>query len=164
MQIMDKRDKETIKRLISEAFPKLLQDNAFDITSKFTPNYNCIAWACKYSERWIQPPYLGKPNLDCVVWWPPDVPEGVAPYCLKKVFEYHGYTECKSGEHEEGYRKVALYFKEQTNEWTHAARELNNGYWTSKLGRGEDIQHGTPEAIENDDYGKIYCFMKKKFE
>lgn len=164
MQIMDKRDKETIKLLICQSFPKLLQDSAFDITSKPTPNYNCIAWACNYDERWIQPPYLDKPNLDCVVWWPPDVPEGIEPECLKKLFEYHGYIECNSGEHEDGYRKVALYFKEQTNVWTHASRELNNGCWTSKLGQREDIQHGSPESIENDVYGVIYCFMKKKIE
>ena len=161
---MDKRDKETIKRLITENFPKLLEDSAFDITSKYNSNYNCISWALMYNDRWSQPPYLGKPNLDCVVWWPPDVLEGIDPDCLKKLFEYHGYIECNSGEHEDGYRKVALYFNEQTNEWTHAARELSNGCWTSKLGQIEDIQHGIPEAIENDGYGKIYCFMKKKLE
>jgi hypothetical protein len=163
MQIMGERIEE-IKRILFKAFPKLLQDNRFKVTSKATPNYNCIAWACKYDERWIQPPYMGKPNLDCVVWWPPDIPEGLEPECLKKLFEYHGYAECKSSKREEGYRKVAIFFNEQTNEWTHAARELNNGCWTSKLGQFADIQHGTPEAIENDDYGKVYCFMKKKLE
>lgn len=155
---------EEIKRLIIQAFPKLIQDKDFKVTSNATPNYNCIAWACKYDERWMQPPYLGKPNLDCVVWWPPEIPEGLDLDCLKKAFEYHGYSECNSSEHENGYRKVALYMNEQTNEWTHASRELNNGCWTSKLGEFNDIQHGTPEAIENDLYGKVNCYMKKKFD
>ncbi len=163
MQVMGKRIDE-VERILVQAFPKLLNDNSFEVTSKASPNYNCIAWACMYDERWIQPPYLGKPNLDCVVWWPPEIPEGIEPEYLKSLFEYHGYIECNSSKREEGYRKVALFFNEQTNEWTHAARELNNGCWTSKLGTFNDIQHSTPETIENDDYGKVYCFMKKKFK
>ena len=70
---------EEIRRILIEAFPKLSKDEQFDVTSTASPNYNCIAWACKYSERWIQPQYLGKPNLDCVVWWPPEVEEGLEP-------------------------------------------------------------------------------------
>ena len=155
---------EEIKHRLFQAFPKLLHDIGFKVTSKATPDYNCIAWACNYSERWIQPPYLGRPNLDCVVWWPPEVPEGLEIDSLIKVFEFHGYSQCDSGEHENGYRKVALYYDEKTKEWTHAARELLNGCWTSKLGEYIDIQHGSPKTIENDDYGKVYCFMKKKFE
>ena len=155
---------EEIRRILIEAFPKLSKDEQFDVTSTASPNYNCIAWACKYSERWIQPPYLGKPNLDCVVWWPPEVEEGLEPSHLVKLFEYHGYEVCDACEREDGFRKVALYYNQDTNLWTHAARELNNGYWTSKLGGFNDIQHGTPYAIENNDYGKVYCFMKKKFE
>jgi hypothetical protein len=155
---------EEIKRILFQAFPNLITDKNFKVTSNATPNYNCIAWACKYDERWIQPPYLGKPNLDCVVWWPPEVEEGLEPTYLKKLFEYHGYEECETGESEVGFRKVALYYKKDTDEWTHAARELSNGFWTSKLGTFNDIQHGNPESIENDDYGKVYCFMKKKFE
>lgn len=147
-----------------QVFPKLSQDKNFKVTSKATPDYNCIAWACNYDERWIQPPYLGRPDLDCVVWWPPEVPETLEIDSLIKVFEFHGYSQCDSDAHENGYKKVALYYDEITKEWTHAARELSNGCWTSKLGKFSDIQHGTPDSIENDDYGKVHCFMKKKFE
>lgn len=155
---------EEIKRTISQSFPKLLHDGGFKVTSKATPDYNCIAWACNYNERWIQPTYIGKPELDCVVWWPPGVPEGLELECLIKVFESQGYSQCVSGEHENGFRKVALYYNEESMEWTHAARELRNGCWTSKLGKYVDIQHGTPQTIENDSYGKVYCFMRKKIE
>jgi hypothetical protein len=78
--------------------------------------------------------------------------------------ELKGYSCCDDFTHESGYRKIALYVKPNSSECTHAARELSNGFWTSKLGTKWDIQHGTPDAIENDDYGKVYCFMKKKFE
>lgn len=155
---------DEIKIHLIKFFPELAQDKNFQITSKATPNYNCIAWACKYNDRWIQPPYLEKPNLDCVVWWPPEVEEGTNIQCLVSVFESQGYMLCDTFEHEDGYIKIALYFNENNNEWTHAARELRNGFWTSKLGPNVDIQHGTPYTIENEDYGKVYCFMKMKFE
>lgn len=163
MQIMGETV-EKIIRYILKQFPKLIDDNGFKVTSKATPNYNCISWACVYTDRWIQPSYIGRPSLDCVVWWPPDVVEGMGPECLIKLFEYHGYVECDSCFHETGYRKVALYYNEMKNEWTHAARELKNGLWTSKLGSSIDMQHGTPESIECDSYGKIFCYMKKKTE
>jgi len=155
---------EEIRRKLLQVFPKLSQDKDFLVTSNPTPDYNCIAWACKYEDRWIQPHFAGRPALDSVIWWPPDVKEGLDIDCLKKVFEYHGYSECESHEHEDGYRKVALYFDEQTKFWTHASRELSNGFWSSKLGTYNDIQHGNPFSIENDTYGKAYCFMKVKFE
>ena len=112
----------------------------------------------------MQPTFLGRPNLDCVVWWPPEVEECLEPDCLKKVFEKHGYIECSTSQNEEGYRKVALYYREDINEWTHASRELRNGLWTSKSGQSYDIQHGTPETIENNSYGKVYCIMKLKLD
>ncbi len=155
---------EEIVQFLFQVFPNLSQDKDFKVTSKSTPNYNCIAWACKFNERWIQPPYLGKPNLDCVVWWPPEVPQGLHIDSLISLFEHHGYSICKTDEHEDGFRKVALYINEQSKEWTHASRELSNGCWTSKLGEFNDIQHGSPYSIENDDYGKVYCIMKKNFE
>lgn len=155
---------EEIEEFLLQEFPLLKQDKDFKVTSKSTPNYNCIAWACNYNERWIQPPYLGRPNLDCVLWWPPEVPEGLQIDCLIQLFELHGYCMCNSFEHEDGFRKVALFIDEQSKEWTHAARELSNGCWTSKLGEYHDIQHGSPYTIENESYGKVFCIMKKKFE
>ena len=163
MQVMGKRDEE-IKAFLLIKFPKLAQDKNFKITSKASNDYNCIAWACKYDDRWIQPPYLGKPNLDCVVWWPPEVQEGSDVCCLISVFENQGYMICDTFEHEDGYIKVALYADANKNRWTHAARERRNGNWTSKLGPSVDIQHGTPYTIESEIYGKVYCFMKKEFE
>jgi len=153
---------QEIKSRIAQRFPKLLHDDKFEVTSNADPDYNCIAWACIYNERWIQPPYLGKPNLDCVVWWPPNVKPGMGPESLKSLFEHFGYSVCDSYEHEVGYRKVALYYKEHINEWTHAARELTSGLWTSKLGLSNDIQHGSPLELENDIYGVVYCYLKKK--
>lgn len=153
---------EAIILEITQDFPKLKHDKGFLISSNADSHYNCIAWACFYQDRWIQPPYLGRPNLDCVVWWPPSVPTGLDPDNLIELFKSKGYEICNSFIHEPGYRKVALYKSESTNLWTHASRELTNGFWSSKLGNSNDIQHSTPLELENDIYGKVYCYMKKE--
>lgn len=45
--------------------------------------------------------------------------------------------------------------------YTHAARQLPNGLWTSKLGQLEDITHATPQVIAGSDYGEVMQFMKR---
>ena len=101
--------------------------------------------------------------LDGVHYWPSDKIIDCNVNNFIEAFKSKGYECCENCQFEPGYRKIALYVKPDTTDCTHAARELRNGCWTSKLGEYNDIQHGSPEAIENDFYGKVYCFMKKKF-
>ena len=144
-------------------FPGLRYDNVFKITSPIDPNYNCIAWAYQIKGRWMWPP-KGLPTgvLDAVTYWPndnssPDVERFV------DAFRQKGYEKCDTSDFETGFRKIALYIKPGTTECTHAARQLSDGTWTSKLGCSYDIQHGTPQAIEGQCYGCVYCYMKKSF-
>src|SRR5574344_619246 len=159
MQIMDKSS------IIKRIFPKLATDKAFKITSPEDPNYNCIAWAYQlYKDRWMQPPSGMRVGLDGVSWWPDGVEEGTNINCLVQAFSEKGFMKCESPEHEVGFLKVALYYKPDTNEWTHAARESKTGdFWMSKLGSSFDIHHGSPYTIENNSYGKVYCIMKRIF-
>lgn len=78
-----------------------------------------------------------------------------------------GYTVCEDGsrEPELGFQKIAIYVDEDGIP-THAARQLPNGEWTSKLGRAEDIQHQTLEALESDDdnllgYGSAALILRR---
>ena len=71
-----------------------------------------------------------------------------------------GYIECIDDKKEDGFIKVALYHKGY--KWTHAAKQLSDGRWKSKLGESDDIEHTSPDALVGDKYGSIYCFMKKK--
>ncbi|MBP1678031.1 MAG: hypothetical protein H6Q20_2590 [Bacteroidetes bacterium] len=155
---------EEIKRILFNAFPKLLNDKDFKVTSNGTPAYNCIAWAYKIDNRWMWPNTGEYPFLDGVHYWPSEDILDCNVNNFIDAFKLKGYECCDSCQFEPGYRKIALYVKPGTTECTHAARELSNGCWTSKLGEYNDIQHGTVEAIENDVYGKVYCYMKKKFE
>jgi hypothetical protein len=45
--------------------------------------------------------------------------------------------------------------------WTHAARQLDNGKWTSKLGQLEDIEHESLEALSGAVYGSVVQVLKK---
>jgi hypothetical protein len=59
-----------------------------------------------------------------------------------------------------GYEKVALY-ADGNGEWTHAARQLADGWWTSKLGPDEDILYQTPQALVGDLYGQVHAIMRR---
>jgi len=151
---------EEIKIEIIQYFPKLKDDPKFEITSKPNYHYNCIAWACNFTERWIQPPMDNNLPLDCVQWWPPDIEPSTNPESLVALFQKIGYFHCDSSEFETNFRKIAIYYNKNTGEWTHASRQRSDGTWTSKLGAEQDIQHGTPESIENEIYGTVFCIMK----
>jgi hypothetical protein len=130
-------------------FPNLTAAN-HRITSPATSDYNCIAWSAYDTERWWQPG----------VYWPVDVPSwdyGLAT--LEQAFRALGYEKCEGDGLEVGFEKVALYGSELT--YTHAARQLADGKWTSKLGRGEDIEHETPDDVAGGLYGKVAGFMKR---
>ena len=55
------------------------------------------------------------------------------------------YECCDDGEPEPGYEKVVIYVKDGSP--THAARQLANGKWTSKLGAHIDVEHPTPTSL-----------------
>ena len=78
---------------------------------------------------------------------------------LTKLFGSLGYTVCENGVKESGYEKVAVYAL--SGEWTHAARQLEDGQWTSKLGPYEDITHQSPENLEGDLFGNVHCIMRR---
>lgn len=157
------KELEELKDYILSVFPNLKSDTNFKITSPSTPNYNCIAWACNYNDRWMSPPAISFAPLDSIIYWPPEAKQGDDIDCLIDAFKVKGYEICESWEHEDDYQKVALYVMKGTTKWSHAAREKRCGKWTSKLGQGNDIEHSTPFTIEGKCYGVVYCIMKRIF-
>lgn len=151
--------KETEK--IKQYFPGLKYDKNFKVTSKATSDYNCIAWALQYTDRFMWPNSEATAGLDGVYYWPDGIEKNEDISAFVEAFRQKGYEICTNGDFEEGYRKIALYVKPGTTECTHAARQLRNGFWTSKLGSLEDIQHGTAFTIQGVAYGVLGCFMKK---
>jgi hypothetical protein len=69
------------------------------------------------------------------------------------AFATLGYEPCEGEAVEPGWERIALYGTAD-GVLTHAARQLLNGRWTSKLGCWEDIEHGLHD-LEGEAYGTV---------
>jgi hypothetical protein len=137
---------------IEDIFPNL-KASTFRVTSEYEPRYNCIAWAAGRNDDWWEP------DEDLDHYWPPGIDREYTIFSLVMVFKSLNYTECQDRGLESGFEKIAIYGKGR--DYTHAARQLDNGKWVSKLGKLEDIEHDHLEGLEDDDYGKVVVIMKR---
>ena len=133
------------------AFPRLTPEN-HRTTSPASNDYNCIAWSVGDVEHWWQPG----------VYWPiPAQAEDYAVHVLTQLFVSLGYEDCGMAANlEPGFEKVALFG--QSLFYTHAARQLPAGKWTSKLGKAEDIEHDSPHDVAGGIYGEVVQIMKRR--
>ena len=133
-----------------------LNSGEFDVKSDCTAIYNCISWAIGDQENSWWPidthPYH----------WPAGLPMDNSIGSFKMFFELHGYQECSTGDLEPGFEKIALYENDE-REITHAAKQLLNGAWTSKIGDWEDIEHNRLEGLEGGGfaYGSVKMYLRK---
>jgi hypothetical protein len=135
---------------IRNFFPKL-KAQPWRVTSKDTKDYNCLAWAAgETHRRW---------DLDRNYYWPEGVPREQTISAFVAAYETRGFVECENGDLEHGYEKIAIYAINGRPQ--HAARQLGNGAWTSKLGDWWDIEHATVEGVESNSYGDVAVFMKR---
>jgi hypothetical protein len=133
------------------------------ITSCADDVYNCIAWAAGDIDNW---------------WWPdrvsgcygPDgVPEERTVSAFVKAFAAIGYKEWSwrrrgNGRLHPEYEKIAIYV-DATGKPTHAARQLENGRWVSKLGPYKDVQHASPSTLEGteaEEYGIVVKYLWRR--
>ena len=79
---------------------------------------------------------------------------------VPQAFRTLGYEVCENERLETGFEKIAIY-AEIDGELKHAARQLESGRWTSKLGGWEDIEHSTLAALEGKEYGRVMRLMKR---
>lgn len=151
---MDDTEDEFRKQLEAK-FPKLV-GTSYERTSHPTEAYNCIAWAAGENDRWWEP---GPSALG--YYWPTDVGWGGGVAVVVEAYKAVGFEPCGDGTAEAGFEKVAIY-GEARGGWTHAARQLPDGRWTSKLGPDEDIAHEHPDHLSGHEYGKVWCYMRRK--
>lgn len=137
-------------------FPNLKSQN-HKVTSPRDTRYNCIAHAAGDAQRWWWP--------SSGVYWPPGVEDEPTIAAFVAAFATLGYEPCASGEMEEGLEKIVLYVKAEEDgslSPTHAARQLPDGNWTSKLGMLEDINHDSPDAVACGIYGTAKYFFARR--
>ena len=137
---------------IEQSFPHL-RSTGYRVTSPSTPYYNCIAWAADEDNRWWEPDPFG------LYYWPESSPRQRTLEAYMQAFISLGYTPCNTDELEQGFEKIALYVDPQSIP-THAAKQLSNGRWTSKLGQLEDIEH-TLEGLKNSIYGSVAQVLRR---
>jgi hypothetical protein len=128
-------------------------------TSDCSDEYNCIAWALRIN------------NLGLWPWgdweWPRPKPAVVTVQEFIDVFAMFGFVQCASFIFEAGYEKIALYVR--AGDPQHAARQLQDGRWTSKLGNGIDIIHDLLSDFPTrapygpcTSYGSAQYFFKRR--
>lgn len=135
---------------VRTALPRLTPDN-YRVTSPASWEYNCIAWAAGVTDAWWWP-VPGR-------FWPSEVPREESLAAFHAAFATLGYGPCLHAEREPGREKLVLYAVGDTP--THAARQLTNGLWTSKLGPSLDIEHTTPEVLAGGVYGEVVTILSR---
>jgi hypothetical protein len=147
---------------IDRWFPAAFEDG-YLLTSGIDTDYNCIAWAAGvFNSIWWPTPIkiLG-------VSWPDGVPAEETLVAFMQAYATLGYEDCgNNGKLERGYEKIAVYV-DPLGKPTHAARQLYDGSWASKLGGHRDIHHTTPGALETTrkgatEYGTVTRYMRRK--
>lgn len=135
-----------------EAYFPTLAATGFRVTSSATAGYNCFAWAAGADDVWWEPDPAGDG------FWPAGVVRERTLPAVAAAFGTLGYTSCTDGARELGFEKVAVYA--MNDRPTHAARQLLDGRWTSKLGALEDIQHELGGLV-GQEYGDVALFLRR---
>ena len=124
--------------------------------SPFSRSYNCIAWAASVTRvRWEPDPFQQ-------YYWPDQVPRDYTVEAFIAAYQTIGFDVCSSDLLEPGIEKIAIYTLNNMPE--HAARQLPNGSWTSKMGDFEDIQHRNLNDVSGPFYGHPTVYMSRKLE
>jgi hypothetical protein len=134
-------------------FPKLHPRRCMGDVSPATEDYNCFAWAAVVNDARWEP----DPNGD--FYWPDDVPREYTLAAFIEAYRTIGFELCHDGSNEIGFEKIAIYT--DLGEPTHAARQLENGTWTTKFGHCEDIVHIGVDCLEGPLYGNLAVYMKR---
>lgn len=135
--------------------PNLKPEN-HEVTSPRANKYNCIAWAAGCDSRWWWPAGRG--------FWPDGASREVSVSAFEDMFSNLGYVRCRDGSLESGFEKVVLYATRDPAghpKPTHAAKQLSDGRWTSKLGPCEDICHSSVDDVSGPCYGTPVLYLKR---
>jgi hypothetical protein len=135
-------------------FPNLRPHLCEDEVSAATHDYNCIAWAASDTTAWWEPDPLEQ------YYWPEGIAREYKVPLFIAAYQTVGFEVCLDDSIEPGMEKIALFTL--NGQPTHAARCLQNGNWTSKLGDYEDIQHVDLACVGGGLYGTPQVYMRRK--
>lgn len=139
-----------LHNLYAHLLPNLTAHN-HRIAGPPTPRYNCIAWAAGDDRENWWPAGRG--------YWPPGVSRQLTVPAFVAAFALLGYAPCRDAAMEPEFEKVALYAKAGVP--THAARQMPDGRWSSKLGPAELIEHDAPDDVSGPAYGAPVEYLRR---
>lgn len=131
------------------------------ITSSKTPIYNCIAWAADEIHQWWE--YGAKTLLGAPTFWPPGYPPGDTwPEVANLFIAFLRYAPTSSRRPRAAYDRVAIYGLDDKT-FTHIARQLKSGRWSSKLGEFHDLEHTLTdlEGTGSTGYGLVRTILER---
>lgn len=137
-------------------WPNLLR-TTYTVIDKASMRYNCFAWSINRTDFWFAP----DPQMNRVgkVFWPPEVPREYTLDAFIQAYATFGFVLCDNTEVELGFEKVVLYGNNSIPE--HAARQLPNGRWSSKIGEYEVIEHDLYAFDGGKYFSKIIIILKR---
>ena len=139
-------------RFLIHLLPNLATTRFF-VRSPRTRDYNCIGWAATRSlDQWWEP--VGEKY-----YWPAAAPKAYTIAAFTTAFATVGYSTQVDSTLQSGIEKIALY--SLAGHPTHAARQLANGWWTSKIGQYWDIEHPSLQALEGEEFGAVACILAR---
>lgn len=160
------KDFEEANKKLKQHFPKLAKDKRFIPTSNQNRDYNCIAWAMRLCDRWVDIAQTAGH------WWPFQLTSATVIHHASRqglinAFRALKFVECDNDTIEKNYDKVALYYNPATSYWSHAARVIGPNEYHSKIGGLWDIHHSDGDVMNNpilgpNNYGLVYQIMKRK--
>jgi len=137
---------------LEDDFPGL-RDGAYAITSPKDPTYHCVSWAVGDTKNFWDD--IGVKGY----YWPPGVPSADSLAGWVAVFRLHGYAETDDDGFEPQDEKIAIYAS-ANGVPQHVARQKSSGLWSSKMGKGNDIEHEL-RVIEGELYGEAVVIMRR---
>lgn len=139
------------RAVLIERYPGLARGH-FKFTSPEDPSYNCLAYAAAETWRCWHPSAFGG------LYWPGGPAEDTLETWIA-AFERSGYARTEVADVEAEFEKLAIYADGDFP--LHVARQLPNGYWTSKLGPKEDIEHEL-EGLVGTEYGRVVAVLARQ--
>jgi hypothetical protein len=143
---------QDLVRALQVHFPNLTETNSRP-TSPDDVGYNCIAWAAEDTDYWWWPDPMGQ------AYWPPGVPREETIAAFEHAYSLQAYAQRSDATLEQGKQKIAI-FADRNEKPTHAARQLRDGWWASKLGKGIDIEHEL-SALDGPTYGTVAVILAR---
>ena len=124
-------------------------------TSEPCTDYNCIGFAAGALDQWWEP----FPEDGLGYYWPAGAARSRLLAGHVEAFRTLGYEVCEDGSLDPNKDKIVLYVNGYGHV-VHAARQLTDGKWTSKMGNFDDIAHESPDSVAGE-YGTPSCFMQR---